>query len=45
MSSKMQPTPRAKKAIPRKRSRLPTKLDLLRLIHFSPKEADTSEIG
>lgn len=30
------PPPNAKNAIPKKRSLLPTKLDLLTLIHFSP---------
>jgi hypothetical protein len=31
-----QPPPNAKNAIPKKRSLFPTKLDLLKLIHFSP---------
>lgn len=35
--------PRARKAMPRKRSRLPTKLDLLKLNNFLPKVGSTSK--
>ena len=38
-----QAPPNTRKAIPRKRSLLPTKLDLLRENHFSPHVASTSE--
>lgn len=41
--SKMRhPPPKARKVMPKNKSLLPTKFDLLKLIHFSPKDGFTS---